>query len=95
MAKRPCSGPLSPRKKSRLEHPLSIGNVASPEAAAAADADPPLKKLLRALENASATTVPPKSGDAVIYWMRMEDMRSLRLFPRTTSSHLMISSPIS
>ncbi|KAH8999252.1 DNA photolyase, FAD-binding/Cryptochrome [Lactarius akahatsu] len=73
MAKRSCSDSLSPRKKSRLEHPLSIGNVASPEAAAAVDADPPLKKLLRSLEN--VTTAPPNSGDAVVYWMRMEDMR--------------------
>jgi deoxyribodipyrimidine photo-lyase len=77
MAKRLCSGSLSPRKKTRLERPLSIGNVASPEAAAAADADPPLKKLLHTLD---VTTVPPRSGDAIVYWMRMEDMRSLRFF---------------
>jgi hypothetical protein len=83
MAKRSCSGSLSPRKKSRLEYPAGIGKVASPEAAAATDADPPLKKLQRALEKVN--NVPQKPGDAVVYWMRMEDMRSLRLFPRTIS----------
>lgn len=73
MAKRSRSVSPSPRKKSRFEQPAGIGKVASPEAAAAADSDPPLKKLLRALENVS--NVSPKSGDAVVYWMRMEDMR--------------------
>ena len=91
MAKRSCSGSPSPRKKSRLEYPAGIGKVASPEVAAAVDADPPLKKLLRALENVS--NVPPKSGDAVVYWMRMEDMRGLRLFSRTVSSLITHLSP--
>jgi hypothetical protein len=48
---------------------------ASPDAATVADADPPLGILLRTLES-----VPTEStemiGDAVAYWMRMEDMRS-------------------
>jgi hypothetical protein len=91
MAKRSRSGSPSPRKKSRLEQSAGIGKVASPEAAAAADADPPLKKLLSALENVS--NVPSKSGDAVVYWMRMEDMRSLRLFPCTISSLIVYLSP--
>ena len=81
MAKRSRSSSLSPRKKSRLERPLSIGNVASPEAAAVADAEPPLTKFLQALD---VTTVPQRSGDAVVYWMRMEDMRSLPFFPHAT-----------
>src|SRR6266404_408299 len=86
MAKRSrsCSGSHSPIKKSRLELPLSIANVASPEAAAAADADPPLRKLLRALEKENVIIVPPKSGDAGVYWMRMEDMRSSRFSPHLT-----------
>ena len=91
MAKRSCSGSPSPRKKSRLEHPAGIGNVACPQAAAATDADPPLKKLLRALEN--VTTISPKSGDSVVYWMRMEDMRSLRPFPRSIYSLIIYPSP--
>jgi deoxyribodipyrimidine photo-lyase len=88
MAKRSRSVSPSPRKKSRFEQPAGIGNVASPEAAAAADADPPLKKLLRALENVS--NVSPKSGDAVVYWMRMEDMRSLPCY----LALFLLSSPI-
>lgn len=47
--------------------------VASAEAAARVDAYPPLKKLLDALLDREADV--PK-GEAVIYWMRMEDMRS-------------------
>lgn len=89
MAKRSRSSSLSPRKKSRLERPLSIGNVASPEAAAVADAEPPLTKFLQALD---VTTVPQRSGDAVVYWMRMEDMRSLPFFPHALFSPHHLSS---
>ncbi len=63
-----------PSKKRHLEAPLGIRGVASHDAAAAADADPPLRILLRTLE--SVQTESPKIGDAVAYWMRMEDMRS-------------------
>ena len=56
-----------PSKKLHLES-------ASPNAATTADADPPLGILLRALE--SVPTESTEIGDAVAYWMRMEDMRS-------------------
>jgi hypothetical protein len=56
-----------PSKKLHLGSP-------SPDAAATADADPPLGILLRALEGVSTEST--KIGDAVAYWMRMEDMRS-------------------
>ncbi|KAN0126947.1 DNA photolyase, FAD-binding/Cryptochrome [Russula decolorans] len=55
-----------PSKKLHLGSP-------SPDAAATADADPPLGILLRALEGVSTEST--KIGDAVAYWMRMEDMR--------------------
>jgi hypothetical protein len=56
-----------PSKKLRPES-------ASRDAAAVADADPPLGMLLRTLEN--VPTESAEIGDAVAYWMRMEDMRS-------------------
>jgi hypothetical protein len=56
-----------PSKKLHLESALH-------DAAAVADADPPLGILLRTLE--SVPTEPSEIGDAVAYWMRMEDMRS-------------------
>lgn len=69
MAKRARSATSAspPSKKLHLEY-------ASPDAAAAADADPPLGILLRTLE--SVPTESTEIGDAVAYWMRMEDMRS-------------------
>jgi hypothetical protein len=63
-----------PSKKLHLEASLGMLGVASPDAAAAADADPPLGILLRTLE--CVPTESPEIGDAVAYWMRMEDMRS-------------------
>jgi hypothetical protein len=57
-----------PSKKLRL-------GPASPDAAALADGDPPLGILLRTLESVP-TESSTEIGDAVAYWMRMEDMRS-------------------
>lgn len=69
-ARSTSASPASPpSKKLHLES-------ASHDAAAVADADPPLGILLRTLE--SARTESPEIGDAVAYWMRMEDMRSER-----------------
>ncbi|KAI0251262.1 DNA photolyase, FAD-binding/Cryptochrome [Lactifluus subvellereus] len=73
MVKRALSDPPQPSKRLHLEPPFTVGRVASPEAAAAADADLPLGKLFRALGN--VPTMSPETGDAVAYWMRMEDMR--------------------
>ncbi|KAH9966087.1 DNA photolyase, FAD-binding/Cryptochrome [Russula dissimulans] len=61
----------SPSKRPHLEPSLSVLDAASPEAAAAADAHPPLGELLRILPTADS----PETGAAVAYWMRMEDMR--------------------
>lgn len=74
MAKRPSSLSAPPLKRPHLEPSFSILNVASREAAAAADADPPLGILLRTLKDVPSES--PKTGDVVAYWMRMEDMRS-------------------
>ncbi|KAI0269121.1 DNA photolyase, FAD-binding/Cryptochrome [Gloeopeniophorella convolvens] len=72
MVKRSSTNSPPPSKKPRLQRPFGIGKVATPAAAAAVDADPPLGKLLRALKNVPN---PSGKGDAVVYWMRMEDMR--------------------
>lgn len=46
---------------------------ATADNAAAVDANPPLSRLLEAVRD--AVDVPGK-GDAVVYWMRMADIRS-------------------
>lgn len=78
MVKRASSHSPSPSKKPHLEHSFNVHNVASPGAAAAADADPPLGILLRTMKNAPSES--PDTGDVVAYWMRMEDMRSKSTF---------------
>lgn len=60
-------------KKPRYQAEYVAGKLATPEAAARVDADPPFAKLLRALQ-ANVKNLP--KGQAVVYWMRMEDMRS-------------------
>ncbi|KAF9076794.1 DNA photolyase, FAD-binding/Cryptochrome [Rhodocollybia butyracea] len=63
IAKRPRSGSalsFAPRK------------VATAPNAAAVDADPPLRKLLEAVKERNQKV---KKGDAVVYWMRMADLR--------------------
>jgi deoxyribodipyrimidine photo-lyase len=50
--------------------------VATPEAAAAVDANPPLKQLVKALGD---VVKKPDQGDCVVYWMRMHDLRSKSL----------------
>jgi hypothetical protein len=47
--------------------------IATPEAAAAVDHDPPLQKLLEAVKNGVSK---PAKGECVVYWMRLEDLRS-------------------
>ncbi|KAJ3854237.1 DNA photolyase, FAD-binding/Cryptochrome [Lentinula lateritia] len=59
-AKRPRFTSFAPRK------------VATAQNAAAVDADQPMGKLLEAVKNQSKTV---KNGNAVVYWMRMADLR--------------------
>jgi len=60
-------------KKSRPATNNHYNKIASFENAAAVDNDPPLPKLLDTMKKQSK---PSKDGDAVVYWMRMQDMRS-------------------
>lgn len=59
-------------KRQRPTGAFNPNKVATQSAAAAVDDDPPLPKLLEATEN----SVQGKKGDAVVYWMRMGDLRS-------------------
>lgn len=62
-------------KTRKLDKPLSHHyiKVATAEDAASVDKRPPFDELLKAIENNTGTT---SKGDAVVYWMRMEDLRS-------------------
>ena len=62
----------SASKKMRNTAKFLPNRIATAEAAARVDADPPLGKLLKALHN-SVKTVP--KGEAIVYWMRMADLR--------------------
>ena len=60
-----------PSKKLHVARPSQPYRVATAEAAASMDADPPLGRLMRARVVGN-----PGKGKAVIYWMRMGDLRS-------------------
>ncbi|PPQ99040.1 hypothetical protein CVT24_003600 [Panaeolus cyanescens] len=59
-------------KKARIANAFSPTKVATKEAAALVDADPPLVKLLEALNRGA---VESSGGRSVVYWMRMADLR--------------------
>ncbi|THH14880.1 hypothetical protein EW146_g5514 [Bondarzewia mesenterica] len=62
----------SPAKRPCTDTDFVHNKISTKEAAAKVDADRPLPKLLNAIQH---TIENPKKGDAVVYWMRMEDMR--------------------
>ncbi|KAJ7781112.1 DNA photolyase, FAD-binding/Cryptochrome [Mycena metata] len=62
----------SSSKRLRTSPAFRPKKIASSEAAAAVDSDPPLSKLLKVVEDGKATR---KSGQSVVYWMRMGDLR--------------------
>jgi deoxyribodipyrimidine photo-lyase len=75
MSKHPRSSSFSPSlsaKRSRTQPTFQPIKIATQEAAAAVDADPPLQKLLKAVEQGVKK---PVKGDFVVYWMRMGDLR--------------------
>lgn len=61
-----------PNKKARVQTKELYNKVATAAAAASVDRDPPLYKLLDLVNSGPKKT---GRGDAVVYWMRMEDMR--------------------
>lgn len=58
-------------KKARTTPSFKPNKVATPENAAAVDADPPFARLVKA-----DVFKTPAKGDAVVYYMRMGDLRS-------------------
>ncbi|KAF9268092.1 hypothetical protein L218DRAFT_984313 [Marasmius fiardii PR-910] len=77
MTKRATSTtPESPSKKPRVDHKSGLSfthrKVATARAAAAVDANPPLFQLLQAVED---DLKQQEKGEAVVYWMRMCDLR--------------------
>ncbi|KAG2367271.1 DNA photolyase, FAD-binding/Cryptochrome [Suillus spraguei] len=69
------SSPLAMSKKGRIVNsPRSFApiKIATAEAAAAVQADPPFLRLLDTLRN--VVQKPPK-GQSIVYWMRMGDLR--------------------
>ncbi|KAG8883833.1 hypothetical protein FRB99_004555, partial [Tulasnella sp. 403] len=68
----------APQKKSPNSIYETPGIVATAQAAAAVDGDPPVYRLNDALKGhreAAAVAEDQQPGDAVVYWMRMEDIR--------------------
>lgn len=65
-------------KKSRTQPEVMLRKIATAKAAARVDADPPYFMLLKALKDDKTKNV-PNGGESVLYWMRLEDMRSLYL----------------
>lgn len=63
-----------PTKKTRHDAKFLPNKIATAEAAAKADGDPPLFKLLNALKKGVKHHA--KGGGSVVYWMRMADLRS-------------------
>jgi len=62
----------SPSKRICNNMKLLPNKIATAEAAAKVDASPPFAGLIKALKNGVES---PQKGEAVVYWMRMEDLR--------------------
>ena len=63
-----------PLKRTRRDAQFLPNKIATVENAARADQYTPLAKLTEAMKHCDA--VEAARGDAVVYWMRMEDLRS-------------------
>lgn len=62
----------SPSKKICNIKKFSPYKIATPEASAKVDANPPFANLINAIKNGVKS---PQKGDAVVHWMRMADLR--------------------
>lgn len=74
-SKRARSTSVDSEKNAKRSRSISFAprKVASAQNAAAVDAEPPLAKLLEAVKGQNQQV---KKGKAVVYWMRMADLRS-------------------
>jgi deoxyribodipyrimidine photo-lyase len=76
MSKRARSpSPVNTLKKTRVDHTSSFAprKIATAEAAAAVQANPPFLRLLDEVRNVVRN---PQLGKSIVYWMRMGDLRS-------------------
>ena len=64
-------------KRERKDTMNMYNKIATFENAKAVDENPPLDILLNAVKDGIKK---PKKGGSVVYWMRMEDMRSTECF---------------
>ncbi|KAG8881219.1 hypothetical protein FRB97_009788 [Tulasnella sp. 331] len=69
------SDPQEPQNKSRNSIYETPGIVATAHAAAQVDASPPLVQLNKVIERHRKQLRADSNGDAIVYWMRMEDLR--------------------
>ncbi|KAG9015432.1 hypothetical protein FRB94_000036 [Tulasnella sp. JGI-2019a] len=69
------SNPQEPQNKSRNSIYETPGIVATAQAAAQVDANPPLIQLNKAIEAHKRNLSDDSNGEAIVYWMRMEDLR--------------------
>lgn len=69
------SNPQKPQNKSRNSIYETPGIVSTAQAAARMDANPPLVQLNKAIERHQKQLSTDSNGDAIVYWMRMEDLR--------------------
>jgi deoxyribodipyrimidine photo-lyase len=71
------SASVPAQKKPRTLGPFTPNKIATAEAAATVDADPPLPKLIKAVNDDFKTI----KGKCVVHWMRMGDLRSMYCSP--------------
>ena len=71
----PTANTNAAMKKTRRDTKFLPNKIATAENAAKVDAHPPLLKLLDAVRD-YGTNGDVAKGDCVVYWMRMEDLRS-------------------
>ena len=71
----PTANTNAAMKKTRRDTKFLPNKIATAENAAKVDAHPPLLKLLDAVRD-HGTNADVAKGDCVVYWMRMEDLRS-------------------
>ena len=78
MSKRKLSSEVIPlsTKKSRIPRPFSAIKVATKDAAAAVDLNPPLSQLMKLVSQTKMPTL--AQGKSVVFWMRMGDLRCKR-----------------
>jgi len=85
--------PTQPKKKARSTPSFNPIKVASAENAALVDADTPLSIITRIISERK-NSARNSNGDAVVYWMRMCDLRGKRVSQIISRPSLIFGSPV-